>query len=64
MRRLQTHQQMHVVPHSADALRECAEAPNRAAKIIVEARPPGWQDDRLSVFGSENEVVMQAEIGG
>ena len=64
MRRLEAHQQMHMVCHTAHALRESSEAANRAAEIIVEARPPGRFNEWLAAFRSENEVVMQAQVGG
>ena len=63
MRGLQADEQMNVVGHATDAFGKTAQSANRAAKLIVETRPPCRSDDGLTVLGGENEVVVQAEIG-
>ncbi len=61
MRRLQPHQQMHMIGHAADTLRIPAKSSHRAAKVFVKAVSPCSADERNTVLRGENDVVMQSK---
>jgi hypothetical protein len=61
MRRLQPHQQMHMIGHAADTLRKPAKSSHRAAEVFVEAFAPSSVDERNTILRGENDVVMQSE---
>jgi len=57
-------QQMHMIGHAADAQRLSTQAAHHPTKIFVQARLLGLEDDGLTVFCGEDEVVEQAGVGG
>ena len=61
MRRLQPHQQVHMIGHAADTLRIPAKSRHRAAEIFVKAVSPSNVNERRTVLGGENDVVMQSK---
>jgi len=61
---LQANQQMDVVVDAADALGNSAQSANRAAEIVVQTIPPRRGDGRSAILRAEDEVIVQAEIGG
>jgi len=61
MRRLQSHQQVHMIGHATDTLRIPAKSSHRAAKVFVKAVSPCSVNERNTVLRGENDVVMQSE---
>ena len=61
MRGLQSHQQMHMIGYSADTLRKPAQPRHSAAEVFVQSFPPRRVDERHSILGGENDVVVQGE---
>ena len=61
MRRLQPHQQMHMIGHATHALRKPAKSSHRASKVFVKAISPCNVDERCSILRGENDVVMQSK---
>src|SRR5882724_10594807 len=59
VRRAQANQQMHVIRHTAHALGNSIRRPDDSAKICVQVSAPRRLDDRLMIFRSENDVIMQ-----
>ena len=55
---------MNVIRHAADSLGVCVQAIDDAAKIGVEFVPPFLVEDGFAVFRREDEMVMQAGMGG
>lgn len=61
MGRLQPHEQVNMIGHATDTLRIPAKSSHRAAKVFVKAVSPCSVDQRRTIFGRENDVVMQSE---
>ncbi len=61
MRRLQPHQQVHMIGHASDTLRIPAKSNHRAAEVFVKAVSPSNVDERRSILRGENDVVMQSK---
>ena len=61
MGRLQPHEQVNMIGHATDTLRIPAKSSHRAAKVFVKAVSPSNVDQRRTIFGRENDVVMQSE---
>jgi hypothetical protein len=63
MRGLETHEQMHVIGHPADAQRGTVQPVHDAAEIIVQTIAPRASDDRLPVSRGKDKVVEQTGVG-
>lgn len=61
MRGLQPHQQVHVVGHPANTLREPAQPRHRASEVFVQAVPPHGINQRQAVLRGKDDVVVQRE---
>ena len=55
---------MHVIRYAADGFGQTVERANHAAEISVQSVSPSRGNERFVVFGSENEMVMKAQMGG
>ena len=53
-----------MIGHAADLFRDSTEALDGAGEIGVEALAPGFMDGVGAIFGAEDDVVMEAQIGG
>ena len=62
--RFQGDEKVNVIRHAADSLGVCVQAIDDAAKIGVEFVPPFLVEDGFAVFRREDEMVMQAGMGG
>lgn len=60
----QSHQQMHMIRHAADGFGNATQAMDRATKIFMKPWTPRGIDQRYPVLRAENNVIMQAQIGG
>src|ERR1051325_5486958 len=63
MSSFQANEQMDMIRDAADALRKSAEAGNGPAQVFVQPRTPFGGDDGFAVFGSEHQMIMQAQVG-
>src|SRR6266576_3178368 len=61
VRRTKANQQMHVIGNAAHALGNSIRRSDDSTKICVEVFAPRRLDNRLVIFRSENDVIMQAE---
>ena len=61
MRGLQSHQQVHMIGHTADSLRKSAQPCHGAAEVFVQSFSPRRVDERHSVLRGENDVVVQSK---
>ena len=61
MRRLQSHQQMHMITYAANTLSETTQSSHGATKVFVESISPCNVDERRSVLRGEHDVIMQSE---
>lgn len=61
VRGLQSHQQMHMIGHAADTLRESTQPSHGAAEVFMQSVPPRGVDERHSIFGGKNDVVVQGK---
>jgi len=64
MSSLQAHEQVDVVRCAANAFWKTTQAADRAAEVVVEVPAPSVADGRFAIFGAENEVEMETEVGG
>ena len=64
VRRAQPDQHMHMVRNAANAIRNSARRANDSAKVRMKVCAPCTLNERLMIFGSENDVIMQAQMGG
>src|SRR6516162_4658579 len=60
----QTYQEVDVVPHTADSLRNPLKPANRASEIFVEPASPFRSDPEATLLGREDDVVMQTQKRG
>ena len=60
MRPAQTDQQMHMIGDAADALSNSPSRANDSTKVCMQIAAPGRLDQRLVIFCSENDVIVQA----
>lgn len=61
MRRLQSNQQMDVIRNAAHALAESSQTTDRSTEILVQTPTPRFGNQRHSIFGGKDDVVMQSE---
>ena len=61
---LQTDKQVDMIGNSPDAFRDSTKSVNCSAQVLEQSRTPRFSNPGLSIFCAENNVVMQAEIGG
>src|SRR2546425_5661641 len=54
---------MDMIGHTSYPLRESFQAAHRATEVIMQTKAPGCVDGWHAVFGAEDEVIMQTEIG-
>jgi len=59
---LETNQYMNVVRNAADCFRNDLQCFGRSTKVGVKARTPGIFNKWSHVFGTENNVYVQAEM--
>jgi hypothetical protein len=64
VRRAQPDQHMHMVRNAANALRNSARRANDSANVRMKVCAPCTLNERLMIFGSENDVIMQAQMRG
>ena len=64
MRGLQADEMTDVIRHAADFFGDGVEATDRASEKFMQAFTLRGVEERFAVFGAENDVVVQAEIGG
>jgi hypothetical protein len=62
MRGAKTEQQMNVISHAADRLRNRFESPRHAAQISMKSFTPLGTDKRALVFGAEDDVNVKTEV--
>src|SRR5262245_16755687 len=53
VRRLQAHQQMHVIGNTASPLRHASQSRDRAPKVLVQSIDPCFLDEWGAIFGAE-----------
>ena len=63
MSRTQANEQMNVVFHSADYLRNSSQPANGAAEIFVQSWTPDGFNQRTTLFRGENYMVVEGEKG-
>lgn len=51
-----------MVSHSANSLRMAPEPTNRSSEILVEFPLPASGNERLSILGAEDQVLMKARV--
>ena len=64
MARFQANQEVYMIDHSSHTLRESVQTRNRTAKILMESASPRRDDPRFPRFRAEDEMIMEAAIGG
>ena len=64
MRRPQANEQMNMIRHATDFVRNPVHAPDDAAEIWLNTCAIFVIEQRLAVLGAENEVVMEREMRG
>ncbi len=55
---------MHVIRDAPDPFRLTAQSPDGSAQVFVELRTGGFRDPRFPVSRGEDDVVVQAGVGG
>src|SRR4029453_13679102 len=55
---------MNMVVDAANHFRHAVQATNGAAEIFMQARAPGGGDEGRAMFGGEDDVIMEAQVGG
>ena len=60
----QADEQMHMVGHAADGLRDAFDVSHHPAEIGVQPLAPHSSDDWHTVLGAKNDVEMKREMGG
>jgi hypothetical protein len=53
-----------MIVDTADAFRNTTQSGNRATQVVMEPGLPALVDTRLAMFGTEHEMLVQAEVGG
>jgi len=53
---------MDMIGHAADALGNSIRRSDDSAKICVQIPAPCGLDERVVIFRSENDVIMQAQV--
>ena len=59
----QSDKKMHMIGHTADAFRDPIVSPGDSAEICVQFRTPLPFNYRVVIFGSENQMIMQTQMG-
>jgi hypothetical protein len=62
--RAQADEQMHMVGDATDSFRHAFDIPHHAAEVGVQSFPPCGGDDRSTILGAKDDVVMEREMCG